>query len=75
MQMQIFFEIFQYLSATNSVHIAVGDFNFGLLKELENNLLLSHFTKQVQFVNKPTYSWVIDRSCLHKVNFDRRIFY
>ena len=45
----------QYLLATNSVDIVAGDVNFDLLKMLENNLLLNHFTEHVQIVNKPTH--------------------
>ena len=45
----------QYLLATNSVDIIAGDVNFDLLKMLENNLLLNHFTEHVQIVNKPTH--------------------
>ena len=45
----------QYLLATNSLDIVAGDVNFDLLKMLENNLLLNHFTEHVQIVNKPTH--------------------
>ena len=45
----------QYLLATNSLDIVAGDVSFDLLKMLENNLLLNHFTEHVQIVNKPTH--------------------
>ena len=53
--MQKFFQMLQYLLATNSIHILAGDFNFDLLKVSENNLFLSHLTEHVQNVNKPTH--------------------
>ena len=42
MQMQEFFQMFQYLLATNPV-ASPGDFNFDLLKVSENNLFINHF--------------------------------
>ena len=58
--MQEFFQMLQYLLATNSIDIVAGDFNFDLLKVSENNLFLNHFTEHVQIVNKSAYIWVID---------------
>ena len=59
----------QYLLATNSVDIVAGDVNFDLLKMLENNLLLNHFTEHVQIVNKPTHisATLIDHVCIKKI--------
>ena len=37
-QMQEFFQMLEYLLATNSIDIVAGDFNFDLLKVSENNL-------------------------------------
>ena len=45
----------QYLLATNFLDIVAGDFNFDLLKESENNLLLNHSMEHVQIVNKPIH--------------------
>ena len=53
--MQELFQMLQYLLATNSVDIVVGDFNFDLLKVSENYLLLNYFIKHVQIVNKATH--------------------
>ena len=59
----------QYLLATNSVDIIAGDVNFDLLKMLENNLLLNHFTEHVQIVNKPTHisATLIDHVYIKKI--------
>ena len=59
----------QYLLATNSVDIVAGDVNFDLLKMLENNLLLNHFTEHVQIVNKPTHisATLIDHVYIKKI--------
>ena len=59
----------QYLLATNSVDIVPGDVNFDLLKMLENNLLLNHFTEHVQIVNKPTHisATLIDHVYIKKI--------
>ena len=54
MQMQEFFQMLEYLLATNSIYIVAGDFNFDLLTVSENNLFLNHFTEHVYIVNKPT---------------------
>ena len=55
MQMQEFFQMLEYLLATNSIDIVAGDFNFDLLKVSKNNLFSNHFTEHVQIVNKPTH--------------------
>ena len=55
MRMQEFFQMLQYLLATNSVDIVAGDFNLDVLKVSENNLLLNHFMEHVQIVNKPIH--------------------
>ena len=59
----------QYLLATNSVDIVAGDVSFDLLKMLENNLLLNHFTEHVQIVNKPTHisATLIDHVYIKKI--------
>ena len=59
----------QYLLATNSLDIVAGDVNFDLLKMLENNLLLNHFTEHVQIVNKPTHisATLIDHVYIKKI--------
>ena len=59
----------QYLLATNSVDVVAGDVNFDLLKMLENNLLLNHFTEHVQIVNKPTHisATLIDHVYIKKI--------
>ena len=59
----------QYLLATNSVDIVAGDVNFDLLKMLENNLLLNHFTEHVQIVNKPAHisATLIDHVYIKKI--------
>ena len=54
MRMQEFFQMLQYLLATNSVDIVAGDFNFDLLKVSENKLLLNHFMVHFPIVNTPT---------------------
>ena len=53
MQMPGFFQILQYLIATYSIDITIGDFSYDLLKLLENKLL-DIFTNHLQMVNKPT---------------------
>ena len=55
MQMQELFQMLQYLLATNLVDTVAGDFNFDLLKVLENNLLSNNFMEHVQIVNKPPH--------------------
>ena len=55
MQMQEFFQMLEYLLATNSIDIVAGDFNFDLLEVSKNNLFSNHFTEHVQIVNKPTH--------------------
>ena len=52
MQMQEFFQLLEYLLATNSIDIVVGDFNFDFLKKSEKNLFLNHFAEYVQIINK-----------------------
>ena len=46
--------MFQYLVATYSTDIIAGDFNYDLLKALENNFL-NIFSDHVHMVNKPTH--------------------
>ena len=65
MLMQVFSQMFQYLVATCSIDIIAGDFNYDLLKVLENELL-DIFTDHVQMVKKPTYIWIFDRSCQYQ---------
>ena len=52
--MQEFFQMLQYLLATNSVDITAGDFTYDLLKVLQKNVL-DIFTDHIQIVNKPTH--------------------
>ena len=54
MHMQEFFQVLQYLLATNSIDIIAGDFNYDLLK-VSQNKFLDIFTDHVQMVNKPTH--------------------
>ena len=67
--MQEFFQMLQYLQATNSVDIVAVDFNFDLLKVPENNLLLNHFTEHIEIVNKATHisGSLIDHVYIKKV--------
>ena len=44
----------QYLLKTNSIDIIAGDFNYELLKVLQNNFL-DTFTDHFEMVNKPTH--------------------
>ena len=68
MQRQEFFQMLQNLLPTNYVDIVAGDFNFDLLKVSENNLLLNHFIKHAQIVNKPAHisGSLIDHVCINK---------
>ena len=52
---QEFFQMLQYLLATNSADIVAGDYNVDLLRVSENNLLLNHFMEHVRIVNKPRH--------------------
>ena len=54
MHIQEFFQVLQYLLATNSIDIMAGDFNYDLLK-VSQNKILDIFTDHVQMVNKPTH--------------------
>ena len=65
--MQEFFQILQYLLATHSIYIIVGDFNYDLLK-MSQNKFLDIFTDHVQMVNKPThiYGSLIHHVCIKK---------
>ena len=67
MQMQEFSQMLQYLVATYSIDVIAGNFNYVLLKVLENKLL-DCFTDDVQIVNKPTHlcGSLIDHVCLKK---------
>ena len=60
--MQEFFQLLQYLLATNSIYIIAGDFNYDSLK-VSKNKHLDIFTDHVQMGNKPTHIWIFDRSC------------
>ena len=51
MHMQEFFQMLQYLLATNSTDIIAGDFSYDLLKVSQNKYLYI-FTDYVQMVNK-----------------------
>ena len=50
MHMQEFFQLLQYLLATNSIDIIVGHFNYDLSKMLQNKFL-DIFADHVQMVN------------------------
>ena len=67
MHMQEFFQMLQYLLATNSIDITAGEFNYDLLK-VSQNKFLDIFTDHVQMVNKPThiYGSLIDHVCIKK---------
>ena len=54
MQMQEVSQMFQCLVATYSIDIIAWDFNYDILKVLENKLL-DIFTDHVHMVNKPTH--------------------
>ena len=54
MHMQGFFQMLQYLLVTHSIDIMAVDFNYDLLKNLQNKFL-DIFTDHVQMVNKPTH--------------------
>ena len=51
MLMQGFLQMLQYLIATQSIDVTVGDFNYELLKKLENKFL-DIFTYHFKVVNK-----------------------
>ena len=51
MHMQEFFQLLQYLLATNSIDIIVGYFNYDLSKMLQNKFL-DIFADHVQMVNE-----------------------
>ena len=57
----------QYLLATYSIDIIAGDFNYDLLKVLQNKFL-DIFTDHVQTVNKPTHisEFLIDHNYIKK---------
>ena len=54
MHMQEFFQMLHYLLATYSIDIIAGDFNYDLLKVLQNKFL-DIFTDHVQMINKSTH--------------------
>ena len=51
--MEEFFQMLQYLLATNAIYIRERDFNYDLLNVSQNNFL-DIFAGHVQIVNKPT---------------------
>ena len=61
MDMQEFFQMLKYLLATYSIDITAGDFNYDLLKMLQNKSL-DIFTDHVQMKN-------------YQESFDGRIFH
>ena len=63
MLMQEFFQMLQYLLATYYLDTIAGNFNYGLLKVLQDKFL-DIFTNHVQMINKPTY---ISRSLIDHV--------
>ena len=67
MDMQEFFQTLQYLSATNSIDIIAGDFNYDILNVSQNNSL-DIFTDHVQMGNKATHisGSLIDHVCIKK---------
>ena len=52
MYLQEFFQMLQYLIATNSIDIISGDFYLDLLK-VQQKIFLDIFTDDVQMVKKP----------------------
>ena len=75
MHMQELFQMLQYLLATYFIDIIAGDFNYDLLKVLQNKFL-DIFTDHVQIVNKPTRisGSLIDHVYIKKA-FDGRMFH
>ena len=65
--MQEFSQLMQYLLGANSIDIIAGDFNYDLLKVIQNKLL-DIFTDHAQMVNKPTqiYGSLIDHVYIKK---------
>ena len=60
MDTEEFFHMLQYLLTTYSIDVKAGDFNYDLLKVLQNKFL-DIFTDHVLIVNKPTHilgSWI-----------------
>ena len=49
-----FFQMLQYLLATNSIYIIAGDFNYDILNVPQNDFLV-FFTDHALMVNKPTH--------------------
>ena len=49
-----FFQMLQYLLATNSIYIIARDFNYDILNVPQNDFL-GFFTDHAQMVNKPTH--------------------
>ena len=85
MDMQEFFQTLQYLSATNSIDIIAGDFNYDILNVSQNNSL-DIFTDHVQMGNKATHisGSLIDhvyikkalmRKLFHKCNCCKHLFF
>ena len=69
--MKEFFQILQYLLATNSIYIIAGDFNCDIFKVSERKYI---FTDHVQMVNKPTHNnSIFYRSCPYQESFDGRV--
>ena len=66
--MQKFSQLMQYLLAANSIDIIAGDFNYDVLKVIENKLL-DIFTDHVQMINKPTHisGLLIDHVYIKKI--------
>ena len=54
MNIQEFFQMLQYLLATNSIGIIAEEFSYDILK-VSRNKFLHIFIDHVQIVNKPTH--------------------
>ena len=70
--MEQFFQMLQYLLATNSIDITAGEFSYYVLK-VSQNKLLDIFTDHVRIVHKPTHipGSLIDRAYINKALMDK----
>ena len=75
MHIKIFFQILQYLLATNSLDVTAGDLNYDLLKALQIKVL-DILTDYFQMVNKPTHicGYLMDHVYIKKSFHGREFF-
>lgn len=66
--MQEFFHMLQYLLAANAIDVVTGDFNYDILKVLENNLV-DNLKDHVQMVNESLMDYVYIKKVLMKKFF------